>query len=137
MKTKSTRTTRTRDNLPRGTVIPRGKHDGLVLPTLAQFKRLSLRRRTETFLSWVKTKRGSYVSSDETRCALAQFGNALGIATCTAGCSHIHEVDWLGIEDRGIEVLPNESFIHTPNWKSNRSTFSSLAKRLEQHLATT
>lgn len=134
---------RTRDNLPRGTVIPRGKRGGLVLPTLAQFKRLSLRRRTETFLAWVKTQKGSYTSTLPRQCALWQFGEALGLSDHYANCWSIfdhskrtpfNEGEIQVISDTAsIKALP---VIHAPQI-GGFSTFSSLVKRLEHHLATT
>lgn len=107
------------------------------LPTLAQFKRFSLRRRTEVFLAWVKTKRGSYSSTSFRNCALHQFGVVLGSPAHYADCWSIFstEMDEVRVlpDTASIECLP---VIHAPTL-GHSSTFSSLAKRLEQHLATT
>lgn len=110
------------------------------LPTLAAFKALPLRRRTEVFLSWVRTQRGSYTSTLPHECALWQLGEALGLSGHYANCwsifkkeSPFNDGDMQVLSDTAsIKALP---VIHAPEIGSF-STFSSLAKRLERHLAT-
>lgn len=105
------------------------------LPTLAAFKRLSLRRRTEVFLSWVRTQKGGYDPVNPRRCALAQFGQQFsrdlsgdgpgnGLSTGTLRQGNLDNIPVL-------KVQRISAALKEPH------TFASLAKRLERHLATT
>lgn len=112
------------------------------LPTFAAFRRMSLRRRTETFRDWAKSMpaRGRYDTGDSTNCAICQFGQALGVSSVEAEASKL----WVG-EDQ-ISVLPKPTradmnstttiYAFTSMWTDNPCpTFGALARALDKHLA--
>lgn len=112
------------------------------LPTLAAFRRMSLRRRTETFRDWAKSMpaRKTYDTGSSTNCAICQFGRALGVSSPVAEASKL----WFG--SGRVPLLPNPTradmdstttiYAFTSMWTDNPSpTFGALARALDKHLA--
>lgn len=103
----------------------------LRLPTLAAFKKLTIRSRIRWFAKWAATKRGDYDYDEPRACALYQFGRAISSRVIEAGGD-----DFSIGTGPSIEVLGQEGKV-TFAVCTEPYTFAALTKRLNAHLGET